>query len=70
MRVLAKDMARAAERPGEEVEAAGWVHRIRELGGVTFVILRDRSGILQLVLSDLDAAMEGSPERGLTLESV
>jgi nondiscriminating aspartyl-tRNA synthetase len=43
------------------VEAAGWVHRIRELGGITFVILRDRSGLLQLVL-------EEKPD--LTLESV
>jgi nondiscriminating aspartyl-tRNA synthetase len=62
MRVLAKDIASAArERPGEEIEAAGWVHRIRELGGIVFVILRDRSGTVQLVL-------EEKPD--LTLESV
>jgi nondiscriminating aspartyl-tRNA synthetase len=62
MRVLAKDMADAAARSGTEVEAAGWVHRIRDMGGISFVILRDRSGLLQLVLG------EGKAE--LTLESV
>jgi nondiscriminating aspartyl-tRNA synthetase len=66
MRVLAKDIGRAAaEAPGKEVEVAGWVHRIRELGGLTFVILRDRSGLLQLVLSDPAGSAEA-----LTPESV
>jgi nondiscriminating aspartyl-tRNA synthetase len=68
MRVLAKDIEAAArERPGEEAEAAGWVHRIRELGGVVFVMLRDRSGVVQLVLEEKPLAADGSP---LTLESV
>jgi nondiscriminating aspartyl-tRNA synthetase len=53
MRVLAKDVMDAARNaPDAEIEVSGWVHRIRELGGITFLILRDRSGILQLVLSD------------------
>ena len=38
-----------SERRGKEVSVAGWVHRIRELGGVSFVLLRDRSGVVQLV---------------------
>ena len=63
MRVLAKDMAAAAEeRRGQEIELFGWVHRIRDMGGIGFVILRDRSGTAQLVLSEGIA--------GLTLESV
>jgi aspartyl-tRNA synthetase len=34
---------------GREVRVAGWVHRRRDLGGVIFIDLRDRSGLLQLV---------------------
>ncbi|MDR2633150.1 MAG: aspartate--tRNA(Asn) ligase [Treponema sp.] len=67
MRVLAKDIAQACrDRPGETLEVYGWVHRIRELGGVTFIILRDRSGMLQLLLSEAEKV----DISGLTLESV
>ncbi|RMF98497.1 MAG: aspartate--tRNA ligase, partial [Gammaproteobacteria bacterium] len=34
---------------GQEVAVAGWVHRRRDHGGVIFIDLRDRSGLLQVV---------------------
>jgi len=43
------------------VEVAGWVHRVRNLGGIVFIILRDCSGFIQLV---------SDAEFNLNLESV
>src|SRR5437899_1659454 len=48
-RVLAADLPRHVGRP---VKLAGWVHRRRELKSVTFVVVRDRSGLAQVVLKE------------------
>lgn len=37
---------------GEEVAVAGWAHEIRDLGGITFIIVRDREGVLQVVFKE------------------
>ncbi|MDR1933065.1 MAG: aspartate--tRNA(Asn) ligase [Spirochaetales bacterium] len=48
MRVLTKD---AASHIDKKITVKGWVHRIRELGAISFVLLRDRSGMLQIVFN-------------------
>jgi aspartyl-tRNA synthetase len=45
-----------ADRVGEELRVAGWVHRRRDHGGLIFIDVRDRSGLLQLVFHPEDAA--------------
>ena len=37
---------------GENVELAGWIQKIRDLGGMIFIDLRDEFGITQIVVND------------------
>jgi nondiscriminating aspartyl-tRNA synthetase len=60
--VLASELA---AHIGQQVTLSGWLHRRRELKSVTFLIVRDRSGLAQVVLSD-HAATAAS---GLTEET-
>jgi aspartyl-tRNA synthetase len=39
------------DRVGSEVRVAGWVHRRRDHGGLVFIDLRDRTGLVQLVFN-------------------
>jgi aspartyl-tRNA synthetase len=48
---------------GEEVSVAGWVHRRRDHGGVIFVDLRDREGLLQIVFDPDRAGVFAEAER-------
>ena len=42
------------ESVGKRMQVAGWVHRRRDHGGLIFIDLRDRTGLLQLVVSAED----------------
>jgi aspartyl-tRNA synthetase len=47
------------EQAGEEVVVCGWVHRQRDMGNLVFVDLRDREGLVQIVVrSDTPALLE------------
>ena len=48
---------------GQSVEVAGWVHRRRDHGGIIFIDLRDREGLLQVVFDPDAAALFKEAER-------
>jgi aspartyl-tRNA synthetase len=48
---------------GREISVAGWVHRRRDHGGVIFIDLRDREGLLQVVFDPDKAEMFAEAER-------
>jgi aspartyl-tRNA synthetase len=54
---------------GREVEIYGWVHRRRDLGGLIFIDLRDRSGIVQVKFDPANAQAHATAGE-LRLESV
>ena len=54
----------AAERAGSSARVSGWVHRRRDHGGLIFIDLRDRSGLVQLVFHpDTSGAAFAQAER-------
>jgi nondiscriminating aspartyl-tRNA synthetase len=68
LRVLAVEQRKHV---GERVRLAGWLHRQRRLSRVSFLILRDRSGLGQVVVDDADEAerlAELPPETVVTVE--
>src|SRR5512146_1051138 len=46
-----------AGQVGKEVVVCGWVHARRDMGKITFIDLRDRTGLLQVVFLPSDKAL-------------
>lgn len=63
-RTLARDVKNHA---GKKVHIEGWLHKKRLLGGLTFINVRDRSGLVQVVVEDKD---EVEKLRGLQIGTV
>jgi aspartyl-tRNA synthetase len=58
---------------GSQVRLAGWVHRRRDMGGVVFVDLRDRSGLIQVVFDPAAGeihALAGSLRNEMVVEVI
>ena len=49
MRTLAHELK---DHIGESVEIEGWIHKKRLMGGLTFINVRDRSGLAQILVED------------------
>ena len=59
-----------AESVGEQPRVAGWVHRRRDHGGLIFIDLRDRTGLLQLVFRPEEAPQAHAAAGRLRAEDV
>jgi nondiscriminating aspartyl-tRNA synthetase len=66
-RVLASDLS---AHVGERVRMAGWLHHQRQLAQVAFLLLRDRSGIAQVVIVDQARRKESADLLGETVVEV
>ena len=63
-RILNKDVV---THIGKEITIEGWLHKKRLLGGLTFINVRDRSGLVQVVVKDKD---EVEKLRGMQIGTV
>ena len=59
-----------AEQAGDELRVAGWVHRRRDHGGLIFIDVRDRTGLLQLVFRPEEAPAAHTRAHELRSEDV
>lgn len=64
MRILSSDLK---SHVGKAVRIEGWLHKKRLLGGLTFINVRDRTGLTQVVIQDKD---EVEKLRGLQIGTV
>lgn len=64
MRILSDEIK---NHIGKAVHVEGWLHKKRMLGGLTFINIRDRRGLIQVVIDNKD---EGEKLRGLQIGTV
>ncbi len=64
MRVLS---SRVKDHVGQTIHVEGWLHKKRLLGGLTFINVRDRGGLIQVVINDKN---EVEKLRGLQIGTV
>ncbi len=64
MRTISRDIA---EHIGKTVTIQGWLHKKRLLGGLTFINVRDRAGLTQVLIENKD---EVEKLRGLQIGTV
>lgn len=64
MRVLSNDVA---THVGKKITVTGWIHKKRLLGGLNFINIRDRKGLVQVLVEDKD---EVEKLRGLQIGTV
>ena len=64
MRILSKEVS---QHVGEQITIQGWLHKKRLLGGLNFIVVRDRGGLVQIVL---DQEQEIEKLRGMQIGTV
>ncbi len=64
MRTIARNLS---SKVGQTATVKGWIHKKRMLGGITFINVRDRSGLIQIVVEDKN---EVEKLRGLQIGTV
>jgi nondiscriminating aspartyl-tRNA synthetase len=66
MRILTSDLK---DHIGKTVSISGWLHKRRDLGAMMFVVVRDRTGIVQAVVTDpAEQAKLAGLQNGTVLE--
>ena len=58
------------EYVGKEVRIAGWVESIRNLGSLMFMVVRDETGIVQLISNDVDRFANINKESTITVTGI
>ncbi len=64
MRILSSDLS---NHTGKSAEISGWLHKKRGLGALTFIVVRDRGGLVQVVVAD---EAEQEKLRGIQVGSI